>query len=86
VLVGPASRVGANQDLNSQTPAPARLARNPAERAVAREDAVLDVLPPGLDSTGGPFSGSMSSTGADETLHSSAKRIVGTVSRLRQTV
>jgi hypothetical protein len=52
--VGPNTSVGANQDFNSQTPAPARLARNSAERTVAREDAVLDVLPPGLHSTGGP--------------------------------
>lgn len=51
--VGPDTSVGANQDFNSQTPAPARLARNPAERTGAREDAVLDVLPPGLHSTGG---------------------------------
>lgn len=50
----PRHSVGANQDFNSQTSAPTRLARNPAERTVAREDAVLDVLPPGLHSTGGP--------------------------------
>jgi len=53
VKVGPDTSVGANRDFNSQTPAPARLAGNPAERTVTREDAVLDVLPPGLHSTGG---------------------------------
>jgi len=38
--VDPDTSAGANQDFNSQTPAPARLARNPAERAVAREDLI----------------------------------------------